>query len=84
MVCFIQIQIHNSPRSPCQASIEIPGGREIESTYINSDQDIQLLVLAPRLPILVEFLRRVMSHDERILGQFLEEAFRRRAFDVEV
>ena len=41
-------------------------------------------MLAPRLPILIEFLRVVMSNNERILRQFLEEAFRRRAFDVEV
>ncbi len=53
-------------------------------TYINRDQDVQPIMLRPRLPILIEFLRIIMSHNQRILRQLLEEAFGRRAVDVEV
>jgi len=40
-------------------------------------------MLRPHLPILIIFLGGIMSHDQRILGQFLEKTFRIGAVDVE-
>lgn len=52
--------------------------------YINRDEDIQTIVLLPDFTILIILLCCIVTHDECILGQFLEEAFRGCAVDVEV
>jgi hypothetical protein len=52
--------------------------------YFDVDEDIQVLVLDVFIQIEIELLSAVLADHKRVLGQPLEEAFRRRALDVEV
>jgi hypothetical protein len=50
---------------------------DLWDTYIYRDVDCDAVVLLPRLHPVVVLLGRVVAHDERVLGQLLEEAFGR-------
>ena len=53
-------------------------------TYIDRNVDAELVVGKPSSPLLVVFLGRIVSHDQCVVWQFLEEALGRVALDVEV
>jgi hypothetical protein len=54
------------------------------TTHIDSNVNAQLVVLDVLIKIDVEFLCAVVTNNQSILGQFLEEAFGRCALDVEI
>lgn len=54
------------------------------STYIDGDIHVDIVVLLPRVDSVVVLFRNVVSYDEGILGKFLEEALRRGAVHEEV
>jgi hypothetical protein len=53
-------------------------------TYINGDGNIQSIMRRPHFPIVIKFLCCIVAHHQRVLGQFLEEAFGCCAVDVKV
>lgn len=51
-------------------------GEEEGGTYVYGYEDVEPVVLLPHLHVVVEFLGVVVAHDQRVLGQFLEETLR--------
>lgn len=60
------------------------GKAERGGTYIDGNVHGETAMLLPRVVSLVILFCCVVSHDEGILGDFLEEAFWRGAVDVEI
>lgn len=52
--------------------------------YLDCDEDVQVVIPDVFVLVDVELVGAVLAHNEGVLGQALEEAFRRRAVDVEV
>ena len=53
-------------------------------TYIYRDEDVDAIVLLPRMTPVVPFLCRVVTNHQGVLGQFLVEALGAGAVDEEV
>ncbi len=55
-----------------------------KATYVNGNENIQLVVSNILVQFWLEFLRCVGTHDQGVLRELFEETLGRRAFDVEV
>lgn len=77
--------------SSCNLALELGTGNVVQAaryrgkeTYVNGNEDVEPVVLRPCFALLVVLLCCVVSDDEGVLWELLEEALGSCAVDVEV